>query len=273
MGEGLAGVQSPNNVRCMLCINHQPPPSLPYLHRGCFYGTSSSVYGPYTYVGSAIDTNALAPAFRTNQTNGPWYSHEDYADRHGSFWHNNAGQWFYASNDRSHSTDRQRSYFRDTVVGYVHYASNFSILPVAIDETGVGEYRASHIEAENFMRLSGDARKVHLPARGDAVVVAVHSAAATALSYPHVVGAGTVLSCVAANAGAAPVTVTARRGTAAGAAFARCIIAPSGSAFVRTSCPAALRHSDALALDVVLTFEGEAGEGQLQLQLDSWALA
>ena len=47
-----------------------------YLSWGCFYGTSSSVYGPYTYVGSAINTEFLAPDFRTNNTGGAWYSHE-----------------------------------------------------------------------------------------------------------------------------------------------------------------------------------------------------
>ena len=44
-----------------------------YLSWGCFYGLSSSVYGPYTFVGSVIDTSVIAPAFRTNNTGGPWY--------------------------------------------------------------------------------------------------------------------------------------------------------------------------------------------------------
>lgn len=156
-----------------------------YLSWGCFYGISDSVYGPYTYTGSAIDTVFIAPDFRMNDTNGPWYSHNDYADRHGSFWTNAAGQWFYASNDRSHSTDKHdRSVFRDTVVGYVHYFSNNSIAPVVIDGTGVGEYDAAHIEAENFMELRGAAKKQHLPERGDAFVVSVYDSAA--LVYPNI---------------------------------------------------------------------------------------
>ena len=89
-----------------------------YLSWGCFYGMSNSVYGPYNYTGSAIDTVFISPDFRTNNTNGPWYSHEDYADRHGSFWQA-GGQWFYASNDRSHSTDHHNAgVFRDTVVSF-----------------------------------------------------------------------------------------------------------------------------------------------------------
>jgi hypothetical protein len=37
-------------------------------------------------------------------TGSQWYSGEDLMDRHGSFFAAN-GQWYYASNDRSHSTE------------------------------------------------------------------------------------------------------------------------------------------------------------------------
>ena len=242
-----------------------------YLSWGCFYGISASVYGPYNYTGSAIDTDFIAPDFRTNNTGGPWYSHEDYQDRHGSFWHNAGGQWFYASNDRSHSTDaHNRGVFRDTVVGYVHYFANASIAAVAIDGTGVGEYRAAHIEAENFMRLAGGARKLHLPERGDAFVVAVEDAASAQLDFPHVAGAGATLALVAANSGAGPVAVVARRGGARGAVLARCPVAPSGGEFARTTCAAALAPGDADDLFLSLTFEAEAGAAGLRI--DSLAL-
>ena len=255
-----------------------------YLSWGCFYGTASSVYGPYTFQGSAIDTAFLAPDFRTNSTSGPWYSHEDLADRHGSFWTNAGGQWFYASNDRSHSTDvADRGVYRDTVIGYVHYYANNSIAPVVIDATGVGEYRAAHVEAENFMHMSGGGGvgKLHLPARGDAFVVAVRDARGASLHYPHVAGAGTSLALVAANAGARGVTVVARRGAAAGPVLARCAVAPSGGAFVRVGCALELAAGDAADLDLVLTFEAQqaaaAGEATqeepLALLLDSFALA
>jgi arabinoxylan arabinofuranohydrolase len=247
-----------------------------YLSWGCFYGTSTSVYGPYTYVGSAIDTAFLAPDFRMNQTGGPWYSHEDYQDRHGSFWTNGAGQAFYASNDRSHSLDATNpGVFRDTVIGYVHYYANNSIAPVAIDATGVGEYRAAHVEAENFMELAGaGASKQHLPARGDAFAVAVRDARGAALRFPHVSGAGATLALVAANAGARSVVVVARRGAAAGSELARCAVAPSGGAFARTACALALAGGDADDLDLVLTFEDAEGKGSepLALLLDSFSL-
>ena len=107
---------------------HRAPNGLYYLSWGCFYGTSASPYGPFNYTGSAIDTAFIAPDFRTNHTDGPWYGHEDYADRHGSFFQNSGGQSFYSSNDRSHSTDTANpSVYRDTVIGYVNYWNNGSI--------------------------------------------------------------------------------------------------------------------------------------------------
>ena len=78
-----------------------------YLSWGCFYATGTSPYGPFVYTGSVVSTDAIAPAFRMNVTDGPWYTHEDYIDRHGSFWTAN-GQWYYACNDRSHSTDTKK---------------------------------------------------------------------------------------------------------------------------------------------------------------------
>jgi hypothetical protein len=133
-----------------------------YLSWGCFYGVSNtSVYGPYLYVGTAITTESLDPAFRMNSSAaGPWYSHEDYADRHGSFFTMH-GQWYYACNDRSHSSARigDRSYFRDTVLGIVHYFDNGTIQPVRIQAGGVHNHAAVArgepliVEAEDFFAL------------------------------------------------------------------------------------------------------------------------
>ncbi len=64
-----------------------------YLSWGCFYGMSHSVYGPYNYTGSVIDTRFISTDFQTKINQGPWYSHGDYADRHGSFWQS-GGQWY-----------------------------------------------------------------------------------------------------------------------------------------------------------------------------------
>lgn len=126
-----------------------------YLTWGCFYGISTSVYGPYNYTGTVVNTENIEPAFRMNQTNGPWYGWEDYADRHGSFWTVN-NQWYYACNDRSHSTDAKNpSVYRDTVISYVNYYNNGTMAYVTIDETGVGEYNGQYrIEVEHYYRLS-----------------------------------------------------------------------------------------------------------------------
>jgi hypothetical protein len=208
-----------------------------------------------------------------NDTAGPWYSHQDYADRHGSFW-SSAGQWFYASNDRSHSTDiAHRSVYRDTVIGYVHFFANGSLAPVVIDGTGVGEYDGALVEAENFMVLAGAARKAHAPSRG-AFVVAVDGPSAT-LAYPHVrvrAGAGATLTLVAANAGARNVSVVARRGGAAGAPLATCVVAPSRGEFSESACAAVTvaADADARGVDVHFSFEGEA---PLMLELDAFTLA
>ena len=158
-------------------------------------------------------------------------------------------------------------------MGYVHYFANNSIAAVVIDGTGVGEFRAAHIEAENYMRIAGGgARKLHLPERNDAFVVEVVSADAAALHYPHVVGAGARLALIAANAGPHSATVVARRGAADGAELARCSVEPSGGDFSRTTCRLALAASDEADLDLVLTFEAHETGAQLALQIDSLAL-
>ena len=243
-----------------------------YLSWGCFYGTSSSVYGPYTYVGSVISTEAIDPDFRTNSTDGPWYSHEDYMDRHGSFWTNGAGQWFYASNDRSHSTDPNRGVFRDTVIGYVHYYVNASIAPVIIDGTGVGEYRAVHIEAENFMSLGGGrARKGHDEAGSFGVY---DIGTATAIEFPHVLGArpGDALTLRVANVGPAAATVVARRSSALGPVLARCEVPPTGGAFALVRCPFAVGAADVGDVDLVFTFDAEPAT-MMALVMDFFAIA
>jgi hypothetical protein len=61
-----------------------------YLSWGCFYGTSSSPYGPFLYRGSAIYTLYLDPSFQRPDSQ---------IDRHGSFFKLH-GQWYFASNDR-----------------------------------------------------------------------------------------------------------------------------------------------------------------------------
>ena len=105
------------------------------------------MYGPYRYRGSVIDAAYVAPKFRRDRI-------ELHYDRHGNFFQFN-GQWYYVAND--YSQPGRTRYFRDAVMGYVHYRDNGDIAPVRIDEVGVGQYDASRgeIEAEDFFAVRG----------------------------------------------------------------------------------------------------------------------
>ena len=242
-----------------------------YLSWGCFYAMSASVYGPYTYAGSVIDTASIAPSFRMNDTVGPWYSHQDYADRHGSFWFAN-GQWYYSSNDRSHSSDlAHRDVFRDTVVGYLHYYENGTMAPVVIDETGVGEYRAgARIEAENFFSLRGGAAtRVATDGAGS---FGVHGVTAeTVLAYPHIrgapaAGAATLELYAAASGAPAGARVEAHLDAADGPLLCRAALPRTASweAYATARCALAMPGGAPLPDDftLVVTFPNN-GEGEL----------
>ena len=157
-----------------------------YLSWGCFYSTASSVYGPYTYDGSVIDPAYISPDFHIgNQSAEPWYTREDYHDRHGSFFESH-NQWYFATNDCSHSTDiLHPNSFRDTVVGYLHYYPNGSMAPVVINATGVGTYLSTEvIEAENYFRLV-DGVKVAAEGASNGFGVSL-AGGSTRVTYPNV---------------------------------------------------------------------------------------
>jgi len=111
-----------------------------YLSWSSFYAMATNIYGPYSFKGSVIGTENVAPDFRKGDI---WH------DRHGNFftWHN---QWFYACNDKSQPG--RSEFFRDACISYVHYRDNGEMAPVRLDRTGVGEYDASQpaIEAEDY---------------------------------------------------------------------------------------------------------------------------
>jgi Carbohydrate binding module (family 6)/Glycosyl hydrolases family 43 len=97
---------------------------------------------PYTYKGSVITPERVAPEFRKGHL---------YDDRHGNFFTFNK-QWYYACND--YSQPGRTPYYRDSIMAYVHYKDNGEIAPVRIDRIGVGEYDASQgqIEAEDYFK-------------------------------------------------------------------------------------------------------------------------
>lgn len=142
-----------------------------YLSWGAFYATNqggsgdggggngtaaAAVYGPFTYRDTVMNEASVAPDFRVGNASAvPWYGREDYADRHGSFF-THGGQWYWACNDRSHSNGVQPQYYRDTVMGYVHFNADGSMAPIEINATGVGQYDARPgwaVQAENYFEL------------------------------------------------------------------------------------------------------------------------
>jgi hypothetical protein len=111
-----------------------------YLSWSSFYAMATNIYGPYSFKGSVIAAENVAPEFRKGDI---WH------DRHGNFfnWHN---QWFYTCNDKSQPG--RSEFFRDCCICYLHYRDNGEMAPVRLDRTGVGEYDATQpaIEAEDY---------------------------------------------------------------------------------------------------------------------------
>ena len=214
-----------------------------FLSWGCFYATSTSIYGPYQVdynYNSFVLTDNIDPAFRTNNTGGPWYSNEDYQDRHGSFW-TFGNHWLWAGNDRSHSNGVNAGVFRDTVMAYVSYFENGTIVPVTINGQGVGAYGAhTIIEAENYMMLSNDAKKKHTL---DGFIFGVSSLSEIShIHYPHIHGLQEFSNTIAivftySNTAkrSGPVFVIPRIGSATGPILATCELKNSLDEFIESS--------------------------------------
>lgn len=123
-----------------------------YLSWGAYYAMSDNIYGPYDCKGPFIVEEKLDPEFKYSdlkikgfsdgKTTGLFRSIYDHLhkkkrlitwDRHGSFfeWR---GQWYFICNDVSHS---RNTFFRDSVIAYVHYRDNGEIEPIRITKAGV----------------------------------------------------------------------------------------------------------------------------------------
>ena len=97
-----------------------------YLAWGCYYAMADKPYGPYDCHGAILAEQHIAPELR-------YRKHGITDDRHGSFfqWR---GQWYFICNDMSQT---ESNYFRDSVIGYVHYNDDGTIQPVRLDRQGV----------------------------------------------------------------------------------------------------------------------------------------
>lgn len=242
--------------------------NLYYLSWGCFYGIASTVYGPYQYQGSFIDPYLIAPAFRLgNATQTPWYTREDYQDRHGSFLFLH-GQWYFFCNDRSHSDALVKGFwpgsFRDTVAAYVHYYDNGTIAPIVIDDKGVGSHDVAAEEvlpAENYFSIVG-AEKRETSSGFEIVGLKDGSV----LSYTHLrnIQRGSVPWLRASNAAACIGDVELRFGHLNGTLLGHCRIVRTGAWGNYANIPC---HFESVVgtIDLLLVFRGCGGHNFARL--------
>lgn len=209
----------------------------------------------------------------------PWYAHEDYTDRHGSFL-NHLGQWYYASNDRSHSLDKKNpGVFRDTVICYIHFRSDGTMEPCSIDHTGVGTHdvRNGFIEAEEYGAIVGgsklDLRPLMLPDGNDGFAINVGDG--SEVRFPQIAGiaknAATTLRLKIANEGVAiRLTVATYTGNVLGS----CMLPSTAGSndFQWIECATFTASADKLDLVFAFASESDVGNGG-QIRLDKFELA
>lgn len=130
----------------------------PYLHRrkdiyylswGCYYAMSDNVYGPYIYKDTIIKPGQTAPIFLRPLLREPHPYDALTFDRHASFFELH-GQWYFICNDQA--WPGTQTFFRDSVMGYLHYRDNGEMETVELTREGVGQYdsRARRLPAANY---------------------------------------------------------------------------------------------------------------------------
>jgi len=196
-----------------------------YLSWSSFYAMSDKPYGPYTFRGTVIAEDRVAPEFCTEALRH---------DRHGNFFAFR-NQWFYVFNDKSQPGRGQ--YYRDSCLSYLHYRDNGEMAPIRLDRIGVGTYDgAARIEAEDFTAAVG-AEVRELPPAGFQVAGFKPGAH---LLYPKVqnLPAGARLTVRAACAYPAGAAIDIRAGGPTGAVLGTCRISGTGGRdqFVEASC-------------------------------------
>jgi len=218
-----------------------------YLSWSSFYAMSTNVYGPYTFKGSVITTNGVAPEFREGNI---------FHDRHGNFftWHH---QWYYACNDKSQPG--RGEHFRDSCISYVHYRDNGEIAPIRLDRIGVGQYdaRQPRIEGEDYFDATG-AEQRDSPAGGFEVR---GLAEGSALYYPNItnVPVNARMTLLVASADGAGGEIEIRERDAKGMLLGKCRTTATGGwdHFKPVKCKL---KNPAGKIDVCLVFKGSAKE-------------
>lgn len=240
-------------------------------------------YAPGYCVGATLGSQPPSPpppAPPSPPQPEPWFKHEDYADRHGSFL-KHAGQWYYASNDRSHSIDKQvPAVYRDTVLCYIHFRSDGTMEPCVVNAAGVGTHdvRNGPVEAEEYGAVVGGSKldlrplTLVLPTDGFADGFAIKDLGdGSELSFPKVTGitpnAATTLRLLLAHADNDKPTgytlrLTARSGSAAGRVLGSCVLPFTGSNANFQWVECATFTTSFGQLDLVFTFASDGGAMQ-----------
>lgn len=216
-----------------------------YLSWGCYYAMSDGVSGPYIYKGCIIEKDRTAPAFHRGLT----------FDRQGSFFEFH-GQWYFACNDQSWPGSGQ--YFRNAVIGYLHYRANGEIEPIYLDETGVGQYDAKRrIEAENYFDAHGLTK--HESPDGGFEIRDVRDG--SWLRFPNVdpLPANATISVRAASGLAEGGTIEVRNGGVDGHLLGTCQISGTNGWDAYVDVSAKLENQPGKT-DLYLVFRGTAGE-------------
>ena len=224
-----------------------------YLSWSSFYAMSTNVYGPYTYKGSVIVPEKVAPEFQIDKAAR---GYDLWHDRHGNFftWHN---QWYYICNDKSQPG--RQTHFRDCILSYVHYRDNGEMAPIRLDAIGVGQYDAAQprIEAEDYFAAEQCEVK-ECPAGGFEVR---GLAAGSELVYPNVknLPANAIITFSVAAGNSDGGTIEIHADNPQGKLLGTCQVASTGGwdHFKTISCPLKNLAGNA---SVCLTFKGGSDE-------------
>lgn len=137
-----------------------------YLSWGSFYAMGTSPYGPFTTVGALFERANVEPMFLDDTgMRGPQAPPAEYRpadwlnyDRHGSFF-DFRGQSYFACNDQS--GPGQSPLYRNSVLCYVHYRPDGTILPLKLTEQGVGRHDvAKGIAAVEYSGITGGLKDI-----------------------------------------------------------------------------------------------------------------
>ncbi|MEI6077022.1 MAG: family 43 glycosylhydrolase [Verrucomicrobiota bacterium] len=224
-----------------------------YLSWSSFYAMSTNVYGPYTYQGSVIVKENVAPEFQVDKT---VRKYDLWHDRHGNFftWHN---QWYYACNDKS--LPGRHSHFRDCCLSYVHYRDNGEMAPIRLDAIGVSQYDAaqSKIEGEDYF----DAEKAEIKECPSGGFEVRGLGERSRLVYPNVknLPKHSTVAFRVASARPSGGTIQIREGSADGKLLGRCLVPKTGGwdKYQIVSC---VLNNQAATENLCLIFQGGAGE-------------